>query len=618
MLLLIRRLRGDRPDQERGIALAAAIGIAAVLMIITMTGLSFSVSTLSKAGTDADAAAATAAAYAGVSDYQSRLTNDNTYQQYGDPNAPFSQATGSTSLVLPPANANGSPGNPAFGWGLASTSHGTWATIPGAPATTGFRYEVDNSNYSSQGIIRILATGRAGRQTRSFIANVRQNGFLNYMYFTDFETQDPSLIGVTPTSTCAKYYAARVASGVLNTCGGLIQFTTGETVNGPIDSNDALDICGGTFNGTVTSNYATSPYYLNCGSATFKQGVPSFGPYLTMPQTNSTMKNETRGDLTASTVPRPGCLYTGPTSILFNGDGTITVRSPWSKWMNTTGANPTTGASTGMATSQCGAIGTGTNQLGSPGGDTFTMPSQNLIFVQTVPSATGDANYWPATGTGSSPTGTGNACVTNGNDLGYPLSTTTGTGSTTLVTKETTLQSPANSNYYGCRAGDVFVKGTVKGQVTVAADNYVWITGDLIYSDASSDVLGLVGQNAVWVWNPDGTTKLGSGSTSSVKNLLTDSGRTIDAAILSVQHTFQVQNYNVGSGRGSLTVFGAIAQEFRGTVGQSPAGYLKAYTYDTRFRSIAPPKFLQAVSTTYGVSQLAAVAPAFSSTGASQ
>jgi hypothetical protein len=614
MLLLIRRLRGVRPDREQGIALAAAIGIAALLMIMTMTGLTFSVSALTKAGTDSNGAAATAAAYAGISDYQSRLTNDNTYQQYGDPNAPFSLSTGSTSLVLPAANANGSPANPAFGWGLASTTHGTWATIPGAPSTTGFRYEVDNSNYSSQGIIRILATGRAGNQTRSFIANVRQNGFLNYLYFTDFETQDPSLIGVTPTSTCAKYYAARVAAGVLNTCGGLIQFRSGETVNGPIDSNDALDICGGTFNGTVTSNYATSPYYLDCGSATFNQGVPTFGGQLPMPSTNSSMKNETRGDLLASTVPRPGCLYTGPTSILFNGDGTITVRSPWSKWMNITGSTPPAG----MATSQCGTIGTGANQLGSPGGDTFTMPTQNLIFVQSVPSVVGDANYWPTTGTSSSPSGTGNACVTNGNDLGYPLSTSTGSGSTLLVTTETTLQTPANTNYYGCRAGDAFVQGTVKGQVTVAADNYVWITGNLTYSDMSSDVLGLVGQNAVWVWNPDGTTKLGSGSTSSVKNLLTDSGRTIDAAILSVAHTFQVQNYNVGSSRGQLTVVGAIAQEFRGTVGQSPAGYLKNYTYDSRFRSIAPPKFLQAVSTTYGVSQLAGVPPAFSSTGASQ
>jgi hypothetical protein len=612
MLRLIRVLRIGRVAGEEGFALAVVIGIAAVLFVVTMGALSYSVSALTKAGTDTNGEAATAAAYAGVSDYEARLTNDNTYQKYGDPTAPFSALTGSTSLVLPAPLPNGTPGNPAFGWGV----NGTWAPVPGVTSgnNSAFRYEVDNSDYASQGVIRILATGRSGNQTRSFIANVRQNGFLNYLYFTDFETQDPSLIGVTPTSTCAKYYPARNET----TCKGLIQFTTGETVNGPIDSNDALDICGGTFKGTITSNYATSPYYINCGSAVDGSGnpiKPLYGPKLTMPATNTAMKNETRGDLTASTVPRPGCLYTGPTSIVFNSTGTMTVRSPWSKFMNTTGANAA-GATTGMATvpaTYCGTTGTATNQLGSPAGETIPVPTQNLIFVQTVPTIAGDANYWAST---ASPAGA--ACVTNGNDLGYPLSTTTGTGNSKVVTTETTVNSPAGTNYYGCRSGDAFVQGTLSGQVTVAADNYVWITGDLTYHDQSSDILGLVGQNAVWVWNPDGTTKVGSGNASSVTNLLTDSGRTINAAIMSVSHTFQVQNYNVGSSRGNLTVLGAIAQEFRGTVGQSPAGYLKNYTYDTRLRNIAPPKFLQAVSTTYGVSQMAEVPAAFASNGASQ
>jgi hypothetical protein len=622
LIRILRILRIDRVRGEEGFALAVVIGIAAVLFVVTMGALSYSVSALTKAGTDVNGEAATAAAYAGVSDYEARLTNDNTYQKYGDPTAPFSTLTNSTSLVLPPPNADGTPGNPAFGWGV----NGTWAAVPGSTSNAAFRYEVDNSDYAAQGIIRILATGRSGNQTRSFIANVRQNGFLNYLYFTDFETQDPSLIGVTPTSTCAKYYPARNE----NTCGGLIQFTSGETVNGPIDSNDALDICGGTFNGTITSNYATAPYYINCGAAVDGSGKPIkpvYGPKLTMPATNTAMKNETRGDLTSSTVPRPGCLYTGPTSIVFNSNGTMTVRSPWSKYMNTTGANAA-GATTGMATvpaNFCGTAGSATGDLGSPAGQTIAVPTQNLIFVQTVPTIVGDANYWASN---ASPTGA--ACVTNGNDLGYPLSTTTGTGNSQVVTTETTVRSPAGTNYYGCRSGDAFVQGTLSGQVTVAADNYVWITGDLVYNNLSSDILGLVGQNAVWVWNPAGTTKVGNGNTSSVTTLLTDGGRTIDAAIMSVSHTFQVQNYNAYStnnpnpnvnGRGTLTVLGAIAQEFRGTVGGTvngtAVGYSKQYSYDTRLRNIAPPKFLQAVSTTYGVSQLAEVPAAFTSNGAS-
>ncbi len=103
----------------------------------------------------------------------------------------------------------------------------------------------------------------------------------------------------------------------------------------------------------------------------------------------------------------------------------------------------------------------------------------------------------------------------------------------------------------------MFVKGDLKGQVTVAAENFVYATGDIKYEDDSRDMLGLVGNNAVLVWNPMNTSN---------DNMLTDSSRRIDAAILSVAHTFQVQNYDRGGNRGTLTINGAIAQKFRGIV----------------------------------------------------
>ena len=44
---------------------------------------------------------------------------------------------------------------------------------------------------------------------------------------------------------------------------------------------------------------------------------------------------------------------------------------------------------------------------------------------------------------------------------------------------------------------------------------------------------------------------------------------------------------------------------------------MKDYEYDTRFRNIAPPKFLTPTSTTYGVTQVATVPAAFQASGAS-
>ena len=70
----------------------------------------------------------------------------------------------------------------------------------------------------------------------------------------------------------------------------------------------------------------------------------------------------------------------------------------------------------------------------------------------------------------------------------------------------------------------------------------------------------------------------------------------IDAAILSLQHSFIVDNYNCGR-LGTLTVNGAIAQKYRGPVGTGSGGtlatgFLKNYWYDDRLRYRSPPYFL--------------------------
>ena len=129
--------------------------------------------------------------------------------------------------------------------------------------------------------------------------------------------------------------------------------------------------------------------------------------------------------------------------------------------------------------------------------------------------------------------------------------------------------------------------------------------GDLLYANKDTDMIGLVGQNAVWVYSPINT----SG------NYILGNNREIDAAILSVAHTFQVQNYTAG-GRGTLTVYGSIAQRFRGTVGTTGgSGYTKAYAYDPRFRYSAPPKFLSPATTTYGVNVWVEISPVYNVNG---
>ena len=81
---------------------------------------------------------------------------------------------------------------------------------------------------------------------------------------------------------------------------------------------------------------------------------------------------------------------------------------------------------------------------------------------------------------------------------------------------------------------------------------------------------------------------------------------TIEAAILSLQHSFIVDNYNCGTKLGKLTVTGAIVQKYRGPVGTGSAGsiatgYAKNYWYDDRFKYRSPPFFLTPIDAAWNI-----------------
>jgi hypothetical protein len=147
------------------------------------------------------------------------------------------------------------------------------------------------------------------------------------------------------------------------------------------------------------------------------------------------------------------------------------------------------------------------------------------------------------------------------------------------------------STNYDCHRGTVYVEGTVDGQVTVAGADDVVITRNLTLADPSGDdVVGLIAGNDVWVHHPVDASGASLGGTRV---------RTIQAAILSLRHSFVVQNWDSGDELGPLRVTGSIGQKLRGPVGANAptgddrSGYSKDYTYDTRFKSIQPPYFLK-------------------------
>lgn len=140
--------------------------------------------------------------------------------------------------------------------------------------------------------------------------------------------------------------------------------------------------------------------------------------------------------------------------------------------------------------------------------------------------------------------------------------------------------------YYGT-CGDIYVQGSYSTPMTLTAANDVVLTGNLVNA---TDPAG----NA----SPTGSATAGLVADEYVRVMHTNSNpnRTIDAAILTLAHSFFVDNYTSGTGsQGTLTVHGAIAQYFRGVVGTvstgpgTGSGYLKNYNYDNRLQVVLPP-----------------------------
>lgn len=335
-------------------------------------------------------------------------------------------------------------------------------------------------------------------------------------------------------------------------------FISADTISGPLHTNDAIKICGNPdFRGKTSTSWdpaSGNRWRDSCPTShpTFAtSGDPRYQTTLDIPPSNKTLQNQT-------STAAGGCLYTGPTRIKVLATGQMAVLSPFSR--DTHNGCPTNG--------------------------TGPLPRNGVIYVQNVPSAATDANYT-------------SGCPYNVHGQAHPLG----------------LPISNDITQYGCRNGDAFIEGTLKGQLTVAADNNIDVTWNLPYKDGTSgrDLLGLIANNYVEVWHP---VKCNSGTSSSCNldaNFPDETRRnsalsdpTIQAAILSVNHSFRVQNYSVGAPLGTLGLDGSIGQRYRGAVGTTSGGtvvtgYVKGYRYDRRLKYLAPPKFLDPVASAWAI-----------------
>ena len=211
---------------------------------------------------------------------------------------------------------------------------------------------------------------------------------------------------------------------------------------------------------------------------------------------------------------------------------------------------------------------------------------------------------------------------------------------------------PNGSNRFNIDMGNVFVSGVLQGQLTIGAQNSIFIAGrdptNYTYSTATvfngvtyagtgftldtntgittvtggaQDILGLVANNSVYIMTngwPSGTSPFYSSlsSDTSTQNIQ------VHAAIFAINQSFANESCYQANGGGSthapalpdssgntvnlIVLRVALIQQTRGVVGFASggtitSGYDKSYAHDPRMQFSAPPYFTDPVNSGWGL-----------------
>ena len=302
--------------------LASEQGVAMLLVLMALAaGTLLATVALSSAGADLPFAKASqdrkqayAAAEAGLEYYMFQLSQDNDYWTHCD------SVAGPSPTETTPVNqqwVKKSPSEPdPRRWRTMSDgkSRYTIELLPakGEKCVAGSTAHEAMLNGAS-GTFRIRATGRAGKVTRTVVTTLRRRSFLDYIYFTDYETRDPaqypdSADAAWAAQNCAKPRASRPAECVP------IQFIDNDEINGPFHTNDNILTCGSPKFGRTKDDMVESGNgwvkASGCsGSPDFQGTYVSAADPLTVPPTNAGL----------AAVADPAYTYTGKTTIKLNG-----------------------------------------------------------------------------------------------------------------------------------------------------------------------------------------------------------------------------------------------------------------------------------------------------------
>ncbi len=383
-----------------------------------------------------------------------------------------------------------------------------------------------------KGTFRIRSTGYAGKAQASITASFRPASFLDYVYFTQLETSDP----VT--------YSESVIPNAYTQCSKTIQAgRTSVPIPGTSQYCRTISFVGGDkINGPLHTNDAlvicNEPTFGRTASDAVEVSSPPKGWY-------STKDSILHAGSSCTGTPKFTGTYRTNSAVLIppaTNTQLATIAEPQFRFKNQVRICLSGTLMTVNTSIESGANCTSGGTVLYSG----ALPSNGVVYVS---SGTCTGAYSPF-------------------ETAYP---------------------PVSE------CGNVFVHGNYSGQLTIAAENDIVIDGSLD-STSAEGMLGLIANNFIRVYHPmavDPETKkikCENAAEGPVKDI------SIDAAILAINHSFIVDNYDCGASLGTLHVLGAISQKFRGAVGTTGGtGYIKDYVYDDRLHTITPPSFIEPV-----------------------
>jgi hypothetical protein len=578
---------------ERGIALLTTLLVIIAVGAITLAAVMMTLNANLVTKNGERISNVDAAAVAGLEEARSRLNG----------NKLLYPTSGYTTLE---SNASvKDAGNTAIPKVTRSTYIGPSGMISGQYGIVGSLISVARDSFGNRAVRRL---------------EVNQESFSKFAYFTNDER---------------------------DTSGTILSFLNGDVIQGPVHSNDTIQIAssGATFTGQVTSAINTM---VGQGNGTFTK-PPQLGvariPMPTVADLNKldSLANFGGTKFTGSTAGGTGQARTRIEFITINLGTTYGVQGFFRVYQGTNEAFvsaslPT--ASPYLETSyNCGDISGGvflaainhTNTTAAPHNHSTASTAANRD--SSLSKATSRC-YLGGDSILTTSAASGTSAGANWPTSAYPFAGNWVQPNATIQAAVNALDSVAvrpdhnylfplsrqwNPSFKGVISvqGKVIVSGIVHGRVTLAATGNIIFGDDVTYQQGSvrdcttGDIVGwFSGQsiivanntiNAPQTLNTNGSVSGTSTATVGWRTYDDSPDETIYGFLLTLK-TYGAENYNVGNkakescgantvGRGCLYTFGGIIQGNRGAVTQSSSGYAKRYAYDACGATDPPPYY---------------------------